>query len=379
MFSCSLLASHFDYSLKPFWPLLLTFILPRAFGYARALQVAYRTRPSPQPLSGKAGLSLSLLFGAICIFLAASFSVFFNDNVNIFMLTNSRLAIPTDVLSSRLSSVRPGQTLTTVDEQLRKKLTSTALRKLYLRFGPSTLTECPFCTPLDHSTYLLYHFPRNIVLPHLFNFGLLGLATSTTISGTDAGQWRFYALAGSLMIGALDAYYVVTFSPSIDANMPAPPGIFWMLAAIRPLVLCLYNAFVAFFIYASATKRFLLFSGPSKDPAIVQHQMLDIINKCGFTMSSAGTKLRAGNVAHNTIVRAGSLKNAEDRYWQDVVQLEGSQDLQSGVFEDEEVQAAISRAYGSGTINIEKIRKEAETFVKGVTYGLEHTADQSQP
>lgn len=287
------------------------------------------------------------------------------------MLTNSRLAIPSDALFNRLASVRPGQILNPMDEELQAKLTSATIRKLYLRFGPSTIVDCPFCNPLDPSTYLLYHFPKNIVLPHLFNFGILGLATSATVSGFEASQWRFYVLAGALGMAAFDAYVVVQYQPSIDIHMPAPAGLFWVFATLRPLSLCFYDGFVAFIIYASATKRFLLFSGPAKDPEAVQRQTLDLITKSGIAVSAAATKIRATSVARNAVVRDHDLKSKDDKYWQEVGDLEGKQDPRSGVWDDEQVQAAIAQAYSNGTINVEKVRKEADAFVKGVTKFLD--------
>ena len=315
---------------------------------------------------------MNLLFVTICGFFFASFSTFVTDQVNIFILTNSRLAIPSDALFNRLAAARPGQTLSSMDEQLQAKLTSTAIRKLYLRFGPSTIVDCPFCTPFDPSTYLLYHFPKNVVFPHLFNFGILGLVTSPTLAGFEPSRWRFYVLTMALLIAAGDAYTVVQYQPSIDVNMPSPSGAFWVLAALRPLALCFYDSFVAFLIYASATNRFLLFSTPAKDPETSNRQILDLITRNGIALTSAATKMRATTVARNAVVRDSGLKGTDDKYWQEVVDTLGKQNLQSGVWQEEEVQAAIARAYGNGTIDVERVRKEADAFVKGVTRGLEH-------
>jgi hypothetical protein len=292
------------------------------------------------------------------------------SRVNIFLLTNSRLASPTDVLFNRLATLRQGQALTALDEQLRERLSSNTMRKLYLRFGPTTIVDCPFCIPSDPSTYLLYHFPRNVVQPHLLNFGILGLATSATIAGVDASTWRFYALAGALFIAAFDAWYTSTYDPVIDANMPSPAGLFWVLAVLRPLTLSGYDALVAFVVYASATNRFLLFSGPTRDSKIVQQQIADQINKSGMAMSTAATKMRATNLARNAVVRNTDLRQSEDHYWRRIAEHEGPQDLRSGVFEDDEVQAALARAYGSGSVQVDKIRKEADAFVRGVTQSL---------
>lgn len=352
----------------------MTFVLPRAIGYARALRVAYRTRPPPQPLPKKTSRALNLLFVTICLFFFTSFATITTDQVNVFILTNSRLAIPTDVLFTRLASVRPGQVLTPMDEQLQAKLTNTAIRKLYLRFGPSTIVDCPFCTPLDLSTYMLYHFPKNVVLPHLVNFGILGLVTSATVAGFEASRWRFYVLLGAVLIAGLDATTFVGYQPPIDVNMPVASGLFWAMALLRPLSLCFYDAIVAFVLYASATNRFLLFSGPATDPEAVRRQTLDLITKSGIALTTAGTKMRATNVARNSVLRDQDLKSKDDRYWQEVANLEGKQDLRSGVWEDEQVQAAIAQAYSSGTVNVERIKREADAFVKGVTSFMDSPA-----
>ena len=359
-------------SLKPFWPLLLTFVLPRAYGYVRAFQVAYRTRPQPQPLPRQTALSLVLLSAVTVVFFITSLSTFATDQINIFLATNSRLAAPSDSLFHRLANLRPGQVLTPLDEELRQILTGPTIRKLYLRFGPTTIAKCSFCDPLDPSTYLLYHFPRNIVYPHLLNFGILGLATSATVAGIEASIWRFRVLIGALALAALDAYYVVTWNPNINTDMPGPAGLFWAMAALRPFCLCLFDATVAAIIYLSATKRFLLFAMAPKDPKITQQQTTELMNKSIMAMATTATKIRGTNLARNVVFRNADLKHSEDQYWKDVVEHEGPQDLRSGAFEDEDVQAALARAYGSGTVNIERIRKEADGFVKCVTQSMDN-------
>ena len=138
------------------------------------------------------------------------------------------------------------------------------------------------------------------------------------------------------------------------------------MAVIRPLALCFYDSIIAFIVYASATNRFLLF-GPPKDPESIRRQTLDLINKSGFALTSAATKMRATNVARNSVVRDHNLRSKDDQYWAEVATLEGKLDIASGVWEDEEVQAAVAQAYSSGAVNVEKIKREADVYVRGVT------------
>lgn len=82
------------------------------------------------------------------------------------------------------------------------------------------------------------------------------------------------------------------------------------------------------------------------------------------------TNLRAYNIARNAVVRNESLKAADDEYWRTVVAVEGDQGDES-VFDDDEVQAAVSRAYGNGSFDVAAMRKEAELFVRNATKGLD--------
>ncbi|KAK6380653.1 hypothetical protein LTS17_004853 [Exophiala oligosperma] len=365
-------------SVKPFWPLLFTFILPRAINYYRVVKTAVRTRPPPRPLPQKTGYGLNALFVSTCIFFYLSLP--FRGNVedhNIFVVTQSRFAMPTDALFSRLAMLREHGTLTPVDEALRSKFTSPALRRIYLRFGPSTLLNCTFCHADDTFSYLLYHYPINVLLPHLFHIFCLGFATSETICGYESSRWRGRVLLCALALASVDVAVTTTYSPLTDPSTPAPGGIFWLASTLRCLCLCLFDVAVALLIYASATGRFLLFSAPAAaDPELARRRMEEAITKANLSLQLSQTNLRAYTIARNATVRSATLKATDDEYWRSVVSVEGSQGLVVGggnVFDDEQVQAAISRAYGSGSMNIEQMRKEADVYVKNVTRGLDPT------
>ncbi|KIW13699.1 hypothetical protein PV08_08890 [Exophiala spinifera] len=284
--------------------------------------------------------------------------------------------MPTDALFSRFAMLREHGTLTPVDEALRSKFTSPALRQIYLRFGPSTLLNCTFCHADDTFSYLLYHYSINILLPHIFHIFCLGLATSETVSGYESSRWRGQALLCALALAAVDIAVTTTYSPVVSPSIPAPGGIFWVASTLRYLALCLFDAVVAFLIYASATGRFLLFSAPSAaDPELARRRMEEAVTKANLSLQLSQTNLRAYTIARNATVRNTTLKASDDDYWRRVVSVEESQGLgdDRGVFEDEEVQAAISRAYGSGSMNVEQMRKEADVYVKNVTRWLDTT------
>jgi hypothetical protein len=230
--------------------------------------------------------------------------------------------------------------------------------------------DCAFCQPEDDASYLLYHLPTNVLLPHLLHFLVLGLATSEGLAGIEARLWRGQSIIGALSLALLDIYVTMFHNPRIDGNMPAPDGLFWRAALIRPLVLCLFDATLALIIYASATNKFLLFvSSAQHDPAVAKRQRDEMLNQTNISLQMTQTKLRAFAMARNASVREPRLKAADDEYWRAVVSMEGPAGGE-GVWEDEEVQTALARSYGSG-MDVGRITREADAFVTNITQGLE--------
>jgi hypothetical protein len=151
----------------------------------------------------------------------------------------------------------------------------------------------------------------------------------------------------------------------------APAGTFWIAGTLRPLALCLFDAAIAFLIYASATGRFLLFSAPAAvDPELMRRRDEEVLTHANLALQAASTNLRALSVTRNAVVRNTQLKAVDDEYWKTIVAMEG-EGLDESLFEDEEVQAALAKAYGTGAINVPSMRREAEAFVKNVTRGLD--------
>ncbi|KAJ9613079.1 hypothetical protein H2200_003020 [Cladophialophora chaetospira] len=249
-----------------------------------------------------------------------------------------------------------------------------SLRQIYLRFGPSTLLSCPFCHQDDTTSYILYHIPTNTVFPHLFHILTIGLATSETVSGYEAATWRQNALLCALLLATVDIFLTATYAPIISTSIIAPAGTFWIAGSIRYLTLLAFDAVLAFLIYTSTTGRFYLFptlsTTASLDPELNRRRTEDLLTQTNLSLQMTSTNLRAYSIARNAVVRNPSLKGVDDEYWRTVVAVEG-ETLDGDVFEDEEVQAAVARAYGSGGINVDTVRREAEGFVRHATRGLD--------
>ena len=351
-----------------------------------------RTRPQTKPLSNDTSRGLNILFLSISIFFFLSLPIRKGAlEQNVFAATGSRLHVPTDVLFSRLSNLRPNGLLTSADEALKMKITTPVYvarvgrlddladglyrsRQLYLKFGPSTISNCAFCHVDDPLSYVLYYLSVNVLLPHLVHLTALGLATSEPLAGLEAKWWRNRCTLGALALAIVDIYMTMTYEPTIDVNMPSPGGMFWTARTIRPLAICILDAFIAFLVYASATNRFVFFTSPTgSDPEILKKRQEQLLAETNIALQMAQTKLRAFSVARNATVRDQELRATDDEYWRAVVDMEGPGGT-AGVWEDEEVQAAIARSYGDGSFDPGQMGREAEAFVSNITRGLENNS-----
>lgn len=251
------------------------------------------------------------------------------------------------------------------------KLTLNSSRQLYLRFGPATLVNCAFCHPDDEISYLLFHLPTNLILPHLLHLLFLGAATSEPLAGFEARQWRRLFATCSLAIAAMDLYLTTTYWPHVDPNMPAPAGFYWQARSLRPLIICLFDVVASSLLYVGATNRLLLFSPlAAHDPQVTKRQREQLLGQTNIALQMAQTKLRAYSMTRNAIVRQPSLKTTDDEYWRAVVAMEGPTGV-DGVWNDEDVQAAVSRSLGSGGIDFTRLERDADSFVANVIRGLE--------
>jgi hypothetical protein len=266
---------------------------------------------------------------------------------NLFKLTSSRLQIPTDVLFTRLTSLRPSHALTQRDAALRAKFVNLESRLLYLQFGPEVLASCPFCISDEPKTYLYYALP-SLLAPHLLNLVVLSLATSATVAGKEAARWRSSAAVASAVVAGLDIWSTSTHNYGANARATRLGDLdmfFWSSRALRHIVLCLLDVGMAALIYVSATNR--LFAAPL-DPAVrveaVTRQML-----------ATKSRLSAVGIVKNTSLRDEDLRARTAAYWTH----EGR--LMREVMEDREVVEGVNDALAN-RINIQDISRDAENY-----------------
>ncbi|KAK5947570.1 hypothetical protein PMZ80_001723 [Knufia obscura] len=378
-------------SVKPFWPLLFTIVLPRGYGYFNALKTAYRTRPPPKPLPPRVNRSLNILFCSVLFFLVQSLRPIPNQDMqNVFSTTGTRIGVPSDVLFTRLAMLRPNGILTAADEALQSALGSKNSRTVYLAYGASTLLDCPFCHSDQPLTYTIYSLPTTVFLPHLLHLVIIGLATSATLTSPISATSRTSLLIPALMFLALDGWFNVaaTFIPPITVpGQTSPSSLFVYMRRFRPISISCLDVLFALYLWTTSTGRFVFFPFLSDPNAAdnagvetLQAQTQELIRNSGVALQTVQAKLRAYTIARNTVNRDQNLKAAEDRYWREVVSREAEMDSAGGgiagnndeIYQDEEVQAAIARVYGQGGVDVPRAKKEASAFVDGVTQGLEN-------
>ncbi|PGH02125.1 hypothetical protein GX51_04829 [Blastomyces parvus] len=386
---------------------LLIFLSPILFRKARSLYSSLRAslaqRRQPRPLPPSAGLALNILFVTTALFLFLSLPAWTGLNPhapspNIFALTQSRLSIPTELLFARLARLRPNNTLTTLDTQLKAQFTSKVARKLYLRYGPETLLACPFCTPDNETTYLLYYLPMHTLLPHLLHLLVTGLVTSNPLTGRSASRFRSKFTLAALSLLLIETLLVAFYNPASTSDPTAhktsspplnpheiPTSFHNRLTTLRLLSFTIFDALAAAIIYLAATHRFF-YTPPT--PAEVAEQL---VANASATLASATAKVHAVSVVRNATVRDRGLKARDDAYWTAVVAMEGSGGMSLGksgvgeggsVWEEEEVVRAMTRvmqrrnAEGKGdVVDIGRLGVEASSYVEGVTAGLEGDDD----
>lgn len=329
-----------------FGPLLL----PKAIGYYRSFRAGPAARGvAIKPLPPKVLRSLTLLGLATIIYLGLSLPLFAPDNI--FVRTQSRLQIPTDVLFNRLAALRPGKALTDTDTYLRAKFVNLESRLLYLQLGPNVLTDCPFCSAEDPRTYLYYAVP-GLLAPHLFNLVVLSIATSGLMTGPEGSKWRTPAVLASAAVAAFDVYFVTSYNYQVNSRATRLADLdmfYWSVRIYRLVTFALINSAFATLLYLSSTNR--AFAAPPSPAERVE----SVTRQLMMTKS----KLNALGIVKNTAIRDEELRERMQSYWQH----EGR--LMREVMEDREVVEGVNDAL-SNRINITGITQDAETYATNI-------------
>lgn len=375
-------------------------VLPRLLVAYRSFNASVASRPPPRPIPQGAERALNLLFIAICLYIALSFPFIpYAPEKNIFQLTKSRITTSTDVLFTRLARLRPSETLTVADELLKQSLTSISARKIYLAFGPDTITKCEFCSINTPSTYLFFYLPFQVLLPHLVHVLILLIVTSKALSGSECTRWRGKFTLVASLVAFCDIYLATTHDAlnggsALDRaakNAPVSYGYYYISTLARPFIFGVFDLGCAAIIYLSSTHRFF-FKQPSSSEQLDQG-----VSTALKMLNGVQSKLHATSVTRNAIVRDRSLKQRDDAYWQAIAAVEdrtrsggttagsgqggsgagagagtGPSTVVNNIWEEPEVVQAMSRALtGHGGVDLAQLGMNAQEFVRGATDGLD--------
>lgn len=321
-------------------------LLPKLLSYYRSIrssasQHGLQIRPTPR----RVRRALNLLFLSAVLAFLSSLPYFHPENI--FSLTSSRLQIPTDVLFTRLSALRP---LTASDQILRSKLTSLDARLQYLAFGPGPVRDCRFCEPDEQSTFLYYALPT-LVAPHLLHIALLGLVTSGgSFSGAEAARWRTHATVAGKGLAAAELYLRATHDARANnarALRPADLDPFhWRVLVYRGLAMAVLDAVLAWLLWLAATRRAF----------VVPPSVSERLERSTRRLESAGQKLHALGMARNVVLRDERLRELNRRYWE----TEGL--VMRDVFEDREVVDQVKEVLGR--IDVGEVTNNAERYAE---------------
>ncbi|RYP92393.1 hypothetical protein DL770_001493 [Monosporascus sp. CRB-9-2] len=328
-------------------------LLPKAISYYRQARTAPRAAGlSIVPLPAAARRSIAILLCAALLFLVLSLPTFAPENV--FVLTQSRLQIPTDVLFTRLSALRPFNALTKADDALRARFVNLESRLLYLQYGPAALAECPFCGPDEPTAYFWYALPA-LLAPHLLNLALASLATTSgglLTAPPSAARWRWLAAVSAVLLAGFDAYRTYGYNAGANARatrLSEIDAFFWRGRAQRHLSLAALDGLLAAFVYLSSTNRAFA-RGPS--PA-------ERVEGAARLLAAVKARLSVVGVVRNTAVRDEGLRRRAAEYWA----REGA--VVRAAMEEREVVEGVNDALAN-RIRIQEIERDADAYVEAM-------------
>jgi hypothetical protein len=283
------------------------FLIPKLFDWVNVARATSRSAPV-RPIPPRVQYALNLLFVSAVLCLTLSLSRFAPENI--FIKTQSHIRTETSVLFARLRHLRDSNTLTPDDEALRAKFTTLNSDKLlYLAYGPDTLLNCTWCAAAngnDQHNYFLYSLP-NIVLPHIFQLGVLGLATSSLI-GSEGSRFRTHASIVGILLMAFEAYYMWTYD--ITANRRARylediDSAYWSVRFIRYVTFAVVNIALGLVLWATSTNRWLA------KPVSIAERMEMATRQAEETHN----KMRALGLLANSVNRDSALRGVKEEYW----------------------------------------------------------------
>ncbi|KAL8861210.1 MAG: hypothetical protein Q9178_002426 [Gyalolechia marmorata] len=340
------------------------FLLPRLLTYYRSYRTKHtQSKTIPiQPLPPHLHRSLHILFISTLLSLLSTLPYFSPENI--FTLTSSRLQTPSDVLFTRLSLLRPNQTLLPTDSDLKPRIASLDARCLYLQYGPDILTHCPFCLSDEPWSYFWYALP-SILYPHLLHLFALGAATSSAIARKEGSRWRNSAVLLGVGLAVAECYITCARDWKANARVVRAEDLqhfFWERRVWRGVVFAVADMMFAAFLWAAGTNRWFVV------PPTVGERMEAALR----VLEAARARMAALGIVRNVVVRDEGMRKRGEVYWKK----EGA--VMAEVLEEREVVEGIRGALGSGRISVGQVEEEAKRYAEGIVGSANPMQPQQQ-
>ena len=272
---------------------------------------------------------------------------------NIFKATDSRLQTPTNVIFNRLAKQRP---LTPLDEQLRANFTSLDVRLQYLTFGPDVIANCLFCRPEEPSSYFYYALPA-ILAPHILHIAVLGIVTSSFLSGSEGSRWRVQATIAGVALAVVDAWMIGAYNKNENAGAARARDMthfFWNMRIYRGLAVAATDGALGWALWLTSTNRWLS-SGPS---------VSERLEGSTRALERIHAMLKALGSIKNGVVRDQELRARNESYWT----YEG--EITREIVEEREIVDATQGALSG--LDIQDVSAKATQFTNMIFDGLQN-------
>lgn len=326
------------------------FLLPKVLNIFNTARATSRSVPvRSTPLKVKRALNLLFLSAVVCLVLTLPHFA----PENIFLRTQSRVQIDSNVLFTRLRLLRR---LTGEDEILRSKFSSFQNKLIYLTYGPDTLANCIWCTTADGDdtkSYFLYSLPK-IITSHIAHLAVLGLATSSLV-GAEGSRFRTHATIAGLALMVVETWYLGTYDITINKRAKTFQDldfVHWRVRAMRFLSFTLVDGIFGVILWLTSTNRWLA------KPTSLAERLEMTTRGVEETMH----KVRALTILSNSINRDPTLRAAKEGYWR----TEG--EFMAEAVQDEAVVAEINKVLGKLDMAAleSHIGRAADTLLEGL-------------
>lgn len=325
------------------------YLIPRALAFYRSI----RDRPPSQIKSVPLRVQrcLNVLFVIVILSLLRTFPYF--QPPNIFRETNSRLGLSTNLIFTRLATLRP---FTPLDEAVRAKFENETdrIRYLYAAYGPNVITECPFCKSTEPQSYFYYALP-SILLPHLLHIIVLGVITSSFLSGPEGNRWRTQATIAGVALASVELWMSWTYNWEDNItkrSLQDADFFFWRIRLYRNLGFALVDALFGWALYLTSTNRWLV-----QQPSVAER-----LAGASQVLQTAYQQTAILGPLRNAILRDENLRDASERYWTREPQVMEEIEREREVVDAKNL--ALSR------INFGQVQAKAQMLVDGVFAGL---------